>query len=190
MSHKCSRELIELLPYIDFFFSNADEAAALATMKGYHVSSNSHFFEFLKNSKHIFASNFKIYFQNILTYKQTKEPKEVAKLISKEPKIKYNNPKIPSAYKSGRIVIITQTDKPVIFVKSDSNEVKEFPVPQLKEEQIKDTNGAGDAFTGGFLAMYISGKSLETCIKCAIYCAFECIQQSGCTLPKKMNFKP
>ena len=121
---------------------------------------------------------------------QTKDPKEIAKLIAKEPKIRYNNPKIPSAYKAGRVVIITQSENPIIFARSDSNEIKEYPVPQFQPEQIKDTNGAGDAFTGGFLAMYISGKPLEICVKCAIYCAAESLQQLGCTLPKKMTYKP
>ncbi|CAG2116458.1 unnamed protein product, partial [Medioppia subpectinata] len=155
VSHKCSNTLNDLLPYIDFFFANADEATAFATMKGY----------------------------------PTKDLKEVAKLIAREPKIKYDSPKIPSAYKSGRVVVITQSDKPVLYAKSDSNEVIEYPVIQFKPEQIKDTNGAGDAFTGGFLAMYISGRPLEMSFKCAIYCASECLQQIGSTLPKKMNWK-
>lgn len=114
----------------------------------------------------------------------------MAKLIAKEPKMKYDNPKIPRAYKSQRVVVITQSEKPVLVARSDSNTVQQFPVTQLKEEQIKDTNGAGDAFTGGFLAMYIQDKPLEVCMKCAIYCATECIQVHGCTLPKTMNFKP
>lgn len=116
--------------------------------------------------------------------------KEIAKLIAREPKAKYNNPKIPSAYKAGRVVVITQSENPSLFARSDQDEVKEYPVPQFTPEQIKDTNGAGDAFTGGFLAMYISGKPLDICMKCAIYCAAESLQQLGATLPKKMNFKP
>ena len=127
--------------------------------------------------------------KNFFLWFQTKDLKEIAKLIAKEPKIKYNNPKIPSAYKAGRVVVITQSENPVLFARSDTNDVKEYPVTQFKPEQIKDTNGAGDAFTGGFLAMYISGKPLDICMKCAIYCAGECLQQLGCTLPKKMNFK-
>lgn len=115
--------------------------------------------------------------------------KEIAKLIAKEPKQKYNNPRIPSQYKAGRVVVITQSENPVLLTKTDWTEVKEYPVPQLSDKELKDTNGAGDAFTGGFLAMYIWQKSLDQCIECAIYCATECVKQNGCTLPKEMNFK-
>jgi adenosine kinase len=34
-------------------------------------------------------------------------------------------------------------------------ELKEFPVPLVPRERIVDTNGAGDAFVGGFLAQYV-----------------------------------
>lgn len=120
---------------------------------------------------------------------QTKDPKEIAKKIANEPKQKYNNPRIPSAFKAGRVVIITQSENPCLLAQSGKNEVREFPVPQLDPKLIKDTNGAGDAFTGGFLAMYIHGKSLDKCIECAIYCATECIKLPGCTLPASMNYK-
>ena len=81
-------------------------------------------------------------------YFQTKDPKEIAKLISNEPKQKYNNPRIPSAYKAGRVVVITQSENPVILAQSGKSEVKEFKVKQLSEKELTDTNGAGDAFTG------------------------------------------
>ncbi|KAJ6224960.1 hypothetical protein RDWZM_003505 [Blomia tropicalis] len=155
VSRKCMSQLMELLPYVDFFFSNHDEALTFSEVKGYN----------------------------------TKDPKEIAKLIANEPKQKYNNPRIPSSYKAGRVVVITQSEKDVILARSGDSNVKLFPVKQLSEEELKDTNGAGDAFTGGFLAMYIHNKPLETCIECAIYCATECIKLQGCTLPKTMGYK-
>ena len=115
--------------------------------------------------------------------------KEIARRIANEPKEKYNNPRIPNAYKAGRVAIITQSENVVLLARSGEKEVKEYPVKQLGEKEIMDTNGAGDAFTGGFLAMYIHNKSFDKCIECAIYCATECIKQHGCTLPKDMTFK-
>ena len=42
-----------------------------------------------------------------------------------------------------------------------------------------DTNGAGDAFVGGFLSQYVQGKSLEKCIDCGIWVSQLIIQRSG-----------
>lgn len=109
--------------------------------------------------------------------------------MADEPKAVYDNPRIPNTYKSGRLVIITQKEKPILMARTNCNEVKEFPVPQLKDDQIKDTTGAGDAFLGGFLAMYMDGRELDFCIKCGIYCASECVQQTACSLPKNMTFE-
>lgn len=43
VSQKCAKKLDELLPYVDFFFSNLDEALAFAQMKGYQVGGFSWF---------------------------------------------------------------------------------------------------------------------------------------------------
>lgn len=51
-----------------------------------------------------------------------------------------------------RVAIVTQGSKPVLVAKSDSESVEEYAVPQIEEKKIKDTNGAGDAFIGGFLS--------------------------------------
>jgi hypothetical protein len=34
------------------------------------------------------------------------------------------------------------------------------------------------------------GKTYQEAIQAGAYCAFECIQQSGCTYPVKPNFDP
>lgn len=86
-------------------------------------------------------------------------------------------------------MVITQSENDVVLAQTGKSEVKTFPVKRLDDKELVDTNGAGDAFTGGFLAMYIHNKPLETCIECAIYCATECIKLQGCTLPKKMEYK-
>ena len=36
------------------------------------------------------------------------------------------------------------------------------PVHALKQEEIVDTNGAGDAFAGGLLGALVAGKSIDT----------------------------
>ena len=55
-----------------------------------------------------------------------------------------------------RTVIVTYGAKPVIVAintpGSEEVQVTEYPLEALTKEQIVDTNGAGDAFVGGFLS--------------------------------------
>jgi len=87
-----------------------------------------------------------------------------------------------------RLVIITQGSDPVIAV--EHGKVKTYPVTPLEKSEIVDTNGAGDAFVGGFLAQWILGNSLDTAVACGIWAATHCIKRSGCTMPDVCDFKP
>ncbi|KAH8405338.1 hypothetical protein KR222_005808, partial [Zaprionus bogoriensis] len=78
-----------------------------------------------------------------------------------------------------RIAILTQGCDPVLLIQHDS--VQEFPVDRLAVHEIVDTNGAGDAFVGGFLAQFVQGKSLDVCIRCGNYAAGHIIKNPGCT---------
>ena len=60
---------------------------------------------------------------------------------------------------------------------------------KLDQDKIVDTNGAGDAFVGGFLAQYAKGESLEKCIDCGIWSSTLIIQRSGCTFPESMDYQ-
>lgn len=59
-----------------------------------------------------------------------------------------------------RIVICTQQAEPVLVAIAPSTDngnsqdvkIKKYPIAKLTKDQIVDTNGAGDAFVGGFLA--------------------------------------
>lgn len=108
----------------------------------------------------------------------TKDMNEIALKICKLPKQNENR---------SRIVILTQGIHPVILAKD--GQITEFPVTSLPPEKIIDTNGAGDAFVGGFLAQYIQDQSLDVCIKCAIWAAAQIIQRSGCTFEGKASFQ-
>lgn len=88
--------------------------------------------------------------------------------------------------KRERVAVITQGKHPVLFVRD--GKVLEVPVKALEDDKIVDTNGAGDAFVGGFLAQLILGKPLEICIQCGIYTAQVVIQRHGCTFEGESNF--
>jgi len=90
-------------------------------------------------------------------------------------------PKASGTY--ARIAVITQGSDPVVVAKY--GKVTLFPVILIPKENIVDTNGAGDAFVGGFLAQLVLGKSIEECVKYGNYAANVIIQRSGCTFPEK-----
>lgn len=100
---------------------------------------------------------------------ETEDLKEIAMKIAHLPKNNSNKK---------RIVIITQGYLPVLVVHND--QLTEFPVEKLEPHQITDTNGAGDAFVGGFLSQFIQKKPMDLCIKCGIWSAKQIIQRSGC----------
>lgn len=107
----------------------------------------------------------------------TTDIKEIAKRIAMMPKENGSR---------SRTVVITQGSDPVVVV--HEGVVTEYPVAALKTEQIVDTNGAGDAFVGGFLAQFVQKKPLAKCVECGIWAAHCIIQRSGCTFPEKMEF--
>ncbi|KAH8378686.1 hypothetical protein KR009_000729, partial [Drosophila setifemur] len=85
-----------------------------------------------------------------------------------------------------RIAILTQGCDPVLLIQHDS--VQEFPVTRLAVHEIVDTNGAGDAFVGGFLSQFVQGKSLDVCIRCGNYAAGHIIKNPGCTYSGEPQF--
>uniref|UniRef100_A0AC35TKL1 Adenosine kinase n=1 Tax=Rhabditophanes sp. KR3021 TaxID=114890 RepID=A0AC35TKL1_9BILA len=107
----------------------------------------------------------------------TKDLKEIAKKLSEHTKMNAERK---------RTVVITQGENPTIVM--EDGVITEYPVLPLTKEQLVDTNGAGDAFCGGYLSMYIQGKSTKECIECAHYAASAIIQQQGCTFPEKCDY--
>jgi len=87
---------------------------------------------------------------------------------------------------TSRLVIITQGAEEVVAVQH--GKIIKFPVESLDKADIVDTNGAGDAFVGGFLAQHVLGKPLEVAVKCGNWAARHCIQRSGCTMPEICDF--
>merc|ERR1712166_1200928 len=65
---------------------------------------------------------------------------------------------------------------------------KEFAITALAQDKVVDTNGAGDAYVGGFLAALTKGKAVADCCKAGAYSAGVIVQHSGCTYPAKPDF--
>ncbi len=85
-----------------------------------------------------------------------------------------------------RIVVFTRARNPTVV--AHDGVVAEYPVLPVDKALIKDTNGCGDAFVGGFLSQYIQGQELSECIKCGQYAAKTIIQYRGCSFPPKPHY--
>ncbi|KAK5663956.1 hypothetical protein OQA88_168 [Cercophora sp. LCS_1] len=96
--------------------------------------------------------------------------KEIAKALA-------NLPKANTQRK--RVAIITQGTEPTVVAIQGEDEVKEYPVHAIAKEEICDTNGAGDAFAGGFCAGVVDGKSLDESIDMGQWLAKLSIKELG-----------
>jgi adenosine kinase len=103
---------------------------------------------------------------------ETKDPEAVARMIAALPKANASKP---------RVVVITQgADRTIVA--TDGN-VQYVDVPPVPKAEIIDSNGAGDAFVGGFISQYVQGKSLQVCCEAGHYTASNIIRVSGCVVP-------
>jgi adenosine kinase len=88
-----------------------------------------------------------------------------------------------------RTVVITQGSKATIVACSGT--VTEYPIEEaLAPEKIVDTNGAGDAFVGGFLAALLLRTPAEVgaAVRAGHYAAKHIIQVSGTQLTEPCNY--
>lgn len=131
--------LLDLLPYVDFFFGNENEARAFAKSEGW----------------------------------ETEDVEEIALKVSRFPKQNGSRP---------RHVVFTQGADPTVV--AVGGKIAKFPVTRVPEEKLVDTNGAGDAFVGGFLSQLVAGKSVDEAVRAGHYAGGVIVQQSGCSLPK------
>ena len=99
------------------------------------------------------------------------------------------------AKNSERLLICTCGNKGV-FASSFNYETQqlEFVLQSfprfIKQDDIVDLNGAGDAFLGGFMSQWMQGKQLNTCCKAGNNASGVILRNVGCTFPKdgKINF--
>lgn len=85
-----------------------------------------------------------------------------------------------------RTVVITQGCKPTLVI--SGGKVQRFPVHPIDKDAIVDTNGAGDAFVGGYISQLVQDKPVDECVQCGLYAAKIIIQRSGCTYPEKPSY--
>jgi len=104
--------------------------------------------------------------------------KEVALKIAASPKKNKSR---------SRVVVFTQGSTATIV--ASEGVVTEYAVEPLAKESLVDTNGAGDAFVGGFLSELVQGKDIEKCVTAGHWSAKYIIQQPGTTIDQVCSFK-
>lgn len=105
----------------------------------------------------------------------TEDIKEIANKIAEMPKANQSRK---------RMVVFTQGDLPIIVCQD--GRILEFSVPPLLPSEMVDTNGAGDAFVGGFLANLAKGNPIEDSVELGKRAAKMIIGRSGCTFPAEV----
>merc|ERR1712216_32462 len=107
----------------------------------------------------------------------TKDIKEIALKISAMP---------VAEGKPSRTVVITQGCDPTVVARDGA--VEEYAVIPLAKEDLVDTNGAGDAFVGGYISQLVQGADVAKCSAAGNYAANKIIQESGCQCPGVPSF--
>uniref|UniRef100_A0A3P8Y3N3 Adenosine kinase n=1 Tax=Esox lucius TaxID=8010 RepID=A0A3P8Y3N3_ESOLU len=108
-------------------------------------------------------------------FEETGDIAAIARWAQALPKVNQRRP---------RTVVFTQGRDDTVATK-----VTMFPVLDIDQNDIVDTNGAGDAFVGGFLSELVQERPLEECIRAGHYAANVIIRRAGCTFPEKPNFR-
>jgi adenosine kinase len=106
-----------------------------------------------------------------------------------------NLAKLPKKNKNKkRVVVITCGPAPAHVAEYDhENEVitnyGSYLPEYVDENLIVDTNGAGDAFAGGFLSKFVRNSSLDQCMHAGHWAASVIIQTRGCKIPDDLTYQ-
>ena len=80
------------------------------------------------------------------------------------------------------VVMTAGSEKTIIAVAeagSGSAKVTEYPVPSFDQSRIVDSNGAGDAFAGAFMAKIVQGATLAEAVDAGHWLAQLGLQNLG-----------
>ncbi|GAA5861812.1 hypothetical protein JCM8547_008560 [Rhodosporidiobolus lusitaniae] len=117
------------------------------------------------------------------------DTKDIATIASKLASLPKHNQSTP------RLVVITQGSSSTIVASAPpasgsdaltnglSKNPKTYPVDKMDPKEIVDTNGAGDAFAGGFLGARAAGKSVDEAVAAGHALAKEGIKLNGPSYP-------
>lgn len=104
-------------------------------------------------------------------FPNTTDLADIARRIVQLPKANTSKP---------RVVVFTHGAESTVLVSGDKLDApKEYSVQKISDDKIVDTNGAGDAFAGGFLGALVAGKSLDDAVLAGHKLGGACVQQAS-----------
>eukprot|EP01127_Copromyxa_protea_P015901 TRINITY_DN4644_c0_g1_i1.p1 TRINITY_DN4644_c0_g1~~TRINITY_DN4644_c0_g1_i1.p1 ORF type:complete len:376 (+),score=51.11 TRINITY_DN4644_c0_g1_i1:100-1128(+) len=88
--------------------------------------------------------------------------------------------KLSQMMKNGKGLVVTTQGSHDTLTATSESDFRSWPVPEIPVDEIVDTNGAGDAFVGGFLAKYsLPGTEIEDWVENGHFCASIVVKTSG-----------
>lgn len=156
----------ELMPFVDVLIGNESEAEAYAASHEWDVRADTR-----GPPPESPGTDSRLSHPS-----QTKDMATIASKLAELPKQNAATP---------RLVIITQGPSSTVVACASpsalglSESPKTYAVEKLASAQIVDTNGAGDAFAGGFLGARQLGKSIDEAIQVGHRMGAMCIQCNG-----------
>ncbi|KAK1881121.1 hypothetical protein KUDE01_024289, partial [Dissostichus eleginoides] len=119
---------------------------------------------------------------------ETDDIAEIAKKAQNLPKENTKRQRMV-VFTQGKETLLQLSEKPARGEMAAGEKVTRFPVLDIDQNHIVDTNGAGDAFVGGFLSSLVKEHAVEECIRAGHYSANVIIRRVGCTFPEKPDFQ-
>ncbi|RKP09007.1 Ribokinase-like protein [Thamnocephalis sphaerospora] len=112
---------------------------------------------------------------------KTQDLREIALLLANLPKINNQRKRYAVITQgAGHTLVATQGQISVA-------EVQSFAVDAIPKEEMEDTNGAGDAFVGGFLSQHLQGHSIDRSVNAGHYLAGRVIRQVSAQYPADID---
>ena len=152
-------QLAEALPFVDILFGNESEAAAFGRKQGWAAAPAP------PENEGGGGADADVNVQDI-ALRASALPKQGGR---------------------SRMVVFTQGSEQTIV--AQDGKVQLFDVTPLAADKLVDTNGAGDAFVGGFLSRLVLGRGVDECVAAGHHAARVVIQHSGCTFPAEPNLE-
>ncbi|KAI5819861.1 adenosine kinase-like protein [Pyronema omphalodes] len=162
LCHVFKKQMDQTEGYWDYLIANESEALAYAGSHG--IDSDA-----IKQVNEALAAKLPVGAEI-----QTQALIDIARHIAALPKVNTKRP---------RVVVFTQGTGSTVVVSSDSETASTYPV--RKVAAFKDSNGAGDAFAGGFLGGIVLGEDIETAVSRGQWLASLSIQELGPAYPKE-----